>query len=136
MGSFSNFLEDEVLDHVFGKAAYTAPTTLYVGLWTTTLSDASTGATSGEPTGGSYARKSVANNLTNWPASSGGAKANGTAITFVTATGPWGTVTHFAILDAATNGNILGWAQLTASKVIGNGDTASFAIGDLDITLT
>lgn len=137
MGSFSDYLEKELLDHILGGADYARPATVYIGLWTTTLSDASTGGTSGEPTGGSYARKSVTNNATNWPAASGttATKSNGIAITFVTATGSWGTVTHFAILDAASAGHILGWGQLTASKAIGSGDTASFAIGDLDVTL-
>lgn len=135
MGSFSNDLEDKVLNHVLGGGDYSRPATVYIGLWTAALSDTSTGTSANEVSGGSYARKSVTNNSTNWPAASGGAKANGTAITFVTATASWGTVTHFAILDAATAGNILGWAQLTASKAIGNGDTASFAVGDLDVTL-
>ena len=137
MGSFSDYLEKEILDHVLGGADYSRPATVYVGLWTSALNDASTGSTANEVSGGSYARKSVTNNATNWPAASGttATKSNGTAITFVTATASWGTVTHFAILDAATNGNILGWAQLTASKAIGDGDTASFAIGDLDVTL-
>ena len=135
MGSFSNFLENEVLDHLFGKATYTAPATLYVGLWKAALSDSSSGSTANEVSGGSYVRKAVTNNNTNWPTASGGAKANGTAITFVTATASWGTVTYFAILDAASAGNILGWGQLTVAKTIGSGDTASFAVGDLDITL-
>jgi hypothetical protein len=34
--SFSNYLETKVLDHVFGATAYTAPATLYVGLYTAT----------------------------------------------------------------------------------------------------
>ena len=137
MGSFSDYLEKELLDHILGNAAYSAPATVYIGLWTSTLTDASTGSTGTEVSGGSYARKSVTNNSTNWPAASGttATKSNGTAITFVTATASWGTVTHFAILDAATTGQILGWGQLTASKTIASGDTASFAIGDLDVTL-
>ena len=135
MGSFSNDLEDKVLDHILGGGDYSRPATVYIGLWTAALDDTSTGSTANEVSGGSYVRKSVTNNATNWPAASGGAKANGAAITFVTATGDWGTVTYFAILDAASAGNILGWGALTQSKTIGNGDTASFAIGDLDVTL-
>lgn len=135
MGSFSNYLEDEVLDHILGGGDYARPATVYIGLWTAALDDASTGSTANEVSGVSYVRKSVTNNVTNWPAASGGAKANGTAITFATAGGDWGTVTYFAILDASTAGNILGWGALTQSKTIGNGDTASFAIGDLDVTL-
>ena len=131
-GSFSNFLELELLDHVFGNAAYSAPATLYVALFTATPSDSGGGT---EVSGGSYARKDVTNNATNFPAAAAGAKANGTAITFVTATASWGVVTQFGIFDAVTAGNLLAWGDLTASKTVDSGDTVSFAVGDLDITL-
>lgn len=136
-GSFSDFLENELLDHVFGNAAYTAPATLYIGLYTVAPTDSSTGSSGGtEVTGGSYARVSVTNNATNFPAASAGAKANGTAVTFPQATANWGNVVAFGIFDASTNGNLLAWADLTAAKDVDNGDTASFAVGDIDITLT
>ena len=134
MGSFTDFLELELLDHVFGAAAYTAPATLYVALSTTTITDA--GGNMTEPSGNAYARVAVTNNATNWPAAAAGAKANGTAITFPTATGSWGTIIDFAIMDAATAGNMLGYGTLTTAKAVTTGDTPSFAIGDLDITLT
>jgi hypothetical protein len=130
-GSKSNFLELELLDHVLGNAAYTAPGTVYVALYTAAPSDAGGGT---EVSGTSYARVAVTNNSTNWPAASGGAKANGTEITFAEAGGDWGTVVAFAILDALTAGNFLYWADLTASKTINSGDTAKFAVGDLDVT--
>jgi len=130
-GSKSDYLENELLDHVLGNSAYTAPATVYVALYTVAPSDAGGGT---EVTGGSYARVAVTNNATNWPAASGGAKSNGTAITFPTATADWGTVVAMAILDAATAGNFLYWADLTASKTVNNGDTASFAVGELDVT--
>jgi hypothetical protein len=134
MGSKSDYLENALLDHVLGGGDFTRPATVYVGLWTAALDDTSDGDTLGEVSGGSYARVAVTNNATNFPAAAGGAKSNGTAITFPQATGDWGTATHFAILDAATSGNILYWGALTNSKTIETGDTAEFAIGDLDIT--
>lgn len=136
-GSFSDYLEDELLDHVFSAATFTAPSTTYIGLWTSALTDASTGGTAGEVSGGSYARVNFANDATNWPAASGGAKSNGTAITFAQATADWGTVTHVAVLDTSTAaaGNILAWADLTVSKQVGTNDTAEFAVGDFDVTL-
>jgi len=45
MGSFSDFLENELLDHVFKTGAYTAPTNIYVALCTSTPDDADTGST-------------------------------------------------------------------------------------------
>ena len=132
-GSFSDFLELEVLDHVFGAAAYTAPVTLYVSLFTVAPTDAGGGT---EATGGSYARVAVTNNATNFPAASAGAKSNGTAITFPTATASWGSCVAMGVHDAASAGNLLAWADLAVSKTVGSGDTPSFAVGELDITLT
>lgn len=134
MGSFTDYLENRVLDHIFGATASTAPATLYVGLSTTTITDAGGNIT--EPSGNGYARVAVTNNSTNFPAASGGAKANGTAITFPQASGSWGTVIDFFISDASSAGNIYGYGTLTVSKAVTSGDTLSFAIGDLDITLT
>lgn len=130
-GSKSDFLENELLDHVLGNAAYSAPATVYIALYTVAPTDAGGGT---ECTGGSYARKAVTNNDTNWPAASSGAKANGTTITFATATANWGTVVAFSIMDAASAGNLLYWATLTANKDVDNGDTAEFAVGELDVT--
>lgn len=135
-GSLSDFLELELLDHVLGNAAYSAPATIYVGLWTSALTDASTGSTAGEVSGGSYARASVTNNATNWPAAAAGAKSNGTDITFPTATGSWGTVTHAGILDAATTGNMLFWFDLTTSKTVSSGDIVKFTASSIAVSLT
>lgn len=130
-GSKSDFLENEILDHVLGNAAYTAPGTVYIALFTVAPTDSGGGT---ECTGGSYARVTVTNNATNWPAASGGAKSNGTEIVFVEATASWGTVLAFGIFDAITAGNLLYWATLTVNKAIDTGDTAKFAVGDLDVT--
>jgi len=130
-GSKSDYLENKLLDHVLGGGDYTRPATVYVALFTVAPSDSGGGT---EVSGGSYARVAVTNNATNWPAASGGAKSNGTEITFAEATASWGTVVAFAIFDAATAGNMLYWATLTTSKAIDSGDTAKFAVGDLDVT--
>ena len=123
MAGFSDYLEDKVLDHVFGGTAYTAPSTLYVGLYTAAPSD----------TGGSYARKSMPAMTVS--GTSPTQATNGAAVEFVTATGSWGTVTHCGVFDAVSSGNLLGWAALTASKAVASGDVFRFDAGDLDITL-
>jgi len=138
VGSKSDYMENKVLD-IVGGVTFTAPATLYVALYTTICTDASTGTTPApgvEVTGGSYARQAVTNNATNFPAASGGSKANGTAITWGTApTANWGVVVGFAIVDAASAGNILYWGAISPSKTINNGDPApSFGIGALTIT--
>ncbi len=132
-GSLSDYAEKKVQDLILGGVAFAAPAT-HVALFTVAPSDTGGGT---EVTGGAYARVNVTNNLTNWPAATGAtaAKSNGTVVTFATATAAWGTVVAFAIMDATTAGNMLWWGDLTTSKVIASGDTASFAIGSLSTTL-
>ena len=130
-GSKSDYLENKILDHVLGGGDYTRPATVYVALYTVAPTDAGGGT---EVSGGSYARVAVTNNSTNWPAASSGSKSNGTAISFPAATANWGTVVAFGIFDAASGGNLLYWGTLSASKAVNNGETASFAAGQLTIS--
>jgi hypothetical protein len=130
MGSFSDYWENEILDHIFGKGSYTPPT-IYVGLSTADPLDNGSGLA--EPTGNGYAR--VQTTAADWNAAAGGALDNVNDITFPQATGSWGTITHFALFDTASGGNILAHGALSASKTIGSGDTAKFAAGDLDVSL-
>lgn len=129
MAGYSDYTENKLLDHSTGKTSFTMPS-VWVGLYTATPSDAGGGT---EVSGGSYARKSTAG--ADWAAASAGSTSNAAAITFVTPSGSWGTVTHFALFDAATVGNMLMWNVLTASQAIGTGNTVSFAIGALVLTL-
>lgn len=138
-GSFSDYLEKKLLDHVLGNTAYSAPATVYVALFTdsntATQRDAGTVT---EVSGGSYARASVTNNTTNFPNASGttATKNNGAAVTFAAPTANWGTVNAMGIYDALTTGNLLLWADLTTPRTINNGDGApSFAINALTVTL-
>lgn len=128
MGSFSDYLENKVLDHVFKNTVMSQPTNLYVALYTAAPSDAGGGT---ECSGGAYARV----NCNGWNVASGGALDNTSAITYAQATAAWGTVTHFSVYDALTAGNMIVWGSLTTSKSIGIGDTAQFAAGELDVTL-
>ena len=124
--SFTNFLETEILDHVFAGAAYTAPSTLYLGLFTGAPGEAGGGT---ELSGSAYVRKAIAFTT------SGDTTSNNAAVEFPTATGSWGTVTHVGVFDASTSGNLMVYATLTASKTIASGDVFRVPSGDLDITL-
>lgn len=131
MAGKSDYLENAILDHVLGGSDYTRPATVYLALFTAAPTDAGGGT---EVTGGSYARKSVTNNSTNFPAASSGVKNLHVAQSFTAASASWGTVTHFGIFDASTSGNLLYWGALTASKTVDSGDTVTFAIDALSIT--
>ena len=124
--SFSDYLETEILDHVFAGNAYSAPATIYIGLHTSNPDEDDSGT---EVSGGSYARQSMAFSV------SGNTASNSAAVEFPTATASWGTVSHVGLYDASTAGNLLAYAALTASKTIDSGDVFRVPSGDLDITL-
>ena len=126
--SFSNFLETEILDHVFGAAAYTAPGTMYLALYTSAPGEAG-GGTEVSASGTAYARQSVAFTV------SGNTASNTGAVEYPTATAAFGTVTHVGVMDASTSGNLMAYAALASSKTISTGDVFRVPAGDLDITL-
>lgn len=134
-GGKSNYLENKVLDHVLGGSDYTRPGTVYVGLFRVTPSDSGGGT---EITGGSYARVTVTNNSTNFPAAVSGSKSNGTAITFPQATADWAadpnTVLAFGVFDNLTSGNLLYWGPISPAREVLTDDTPAFAAGDLVFT--
>jgi len=132
MGSFSDYLENELLDHIFKTGAVYAPeTNLYIALCTSTPLDANTTAPAGELSGGGYLRIKC----NTWDLAAAGATENTQTVTFPQATADLGTVTHFAICNKTTVGAMLAWGALSSPRVISSGDTASFATGDLDVTL-
>jgi len=126
MSAMSDYLENEILDHILGTGAYTMPSTVYVGLSTGSFNDDNSGT---ELTGNGYARESIA-----FSAASSGTASNSGAVEVSAATGSWGTVSHFGLFDASSSGNLLIHGALTASKVIETGDILKIAVGDMDIT--
>ena len=138
MSAASNYLEQKILDHVlrYASAPYTAPTTLYIGLFKNTSGNAATNLEAGtltdEVSGGSYARKTVTFGAAN---ATTGVIATNATVTFDEASATWGTITHVAIMDALTSGNVLFWGAVTTSKLIEAGDTFQITSGSLTITL-
>jgi hypothetical protein len=138
MTAISNYLEDKWLRMLALKAAFTAPDT-YVSLHTADPTDAAGGA---EVSGGSYARVQMKQDSATspyWtnPADDSGPQEihNSGALTFPTATASWGTVTHFGVWDAVSGGNLLYKGALTVAKTVTNGDTVSYATGNLKLKL-
>lgn len=124
----SNYLENALINGTLRATTYTAPTTVYLALYTSDPTDADTGT---EVSGGSYARQSIT-----FGAPSNGVTTNSADITFPTATGSWGTVGWIGIRDASTAGNLLYHSPLDASKTIGTGDIFKIGAGNLSVTLS
>lgn len=138
--AMSDYLENEILDHILGGAggAWTAPTTAYAALFTSTatLSEIELGTLTNEVANASaYARTAI----TYATAASGGTISNSVDCTFPTASGGnWGTVRFAAIMDGSVQGagNVLVYGQLTADKIVNDGDTFKFNLGDFDVTIS
>lgn len=128
-GVISDYLENKILDHTLRNTAYTSPgTSIYIALFTDAAvqDDANSGI---EVTGGDYARVQVSA----WNAPTSGSSANTGDITFATASANWGNIRYIGIMDAATDGNLLFWGQLTEDKDVTDGDTFSISAGDIDL---
>lgn len=145
-GNLSKTAEKYILEHSVGKATWTKPTSVYVGLFTTLPQDnavevSPSSSYTGELTLGSgskgYTRAEAA------PAKWGTAQVTGTAmtisntdaITFPTATESWGSVVGVGIFNAATGGELIWLGPLTSSKTVAAQDTFQFGIGALSLSL-
>jgi hypothetical protein len=127
MAALSDYAENKLLDHLLGTTSFTMPAQVYLALFTTATTDAGGGT---EVSGGAYARQAV-----DFDAASGGATDLTADATFPQATANWGTITHVALFDAASGGNMLMHGALTASKQIDSGDTFRVPAADLDVSL-
>lgn len=133
----SNYLETLLLNSILRGGTWPSWTSgsHYVALFTAAPNDAGGGT---EVSGTGYARVAVARGTGSWtaPADASGAQEveNEDPIAFPESEGSWGTVTHFALFDAATDGNMLYHGELSASRVVdGAGITVSFASGALKV---
>jgi hypothetical protein len=126
MAEMSNYLENALINGTLRATTYTAPTTVYVALYTSDPTDADTGT---EVSGTNYARQSVT-----FGSPSNGASTNSAAVEFPQAGSSWGTVAYIGIRDASTAGNLLFHSPLDASKTIATGDVFRIATGSLSVT--
>ena len=130
-GALSDFLVDKILNQMLSGVAYTWPTILYLELYTVTP----TSAGGGTPvTGGSYARKAVTANATNFPTTSTQISTLNVLQDFVTATAAWGDVVAVGLFDDPTAGNFLAWDDF-ASTTIADTNTARIAVAGLTVAL-
>lgn len=131
MSSATNYLENKLIDFLLRGQAFVPPANLYLALFTAAPSDAGGGT---EVSGTGYARVAIPCALATWSGTqgqgtivassgTGGTSYNNQAVTFGEPGGAWGTVTHFAIMDADTSGNMWYWNSLASEKTItaGNG---------------
>ena len=125
--SLTNAFETSTLQYLFTTDSVTRPTAWYLGLFTSDPTE--TGSAGTEVSGGGYVRKAVTFTV------SGNLATNSAAIEWDAATASFGTVTHIAVMDASTGGNMIASNSLTTAKAVATDDIIRVPAGDLDITL-
>ena len=161
MSAASNYLEDKLLDHTLRgtSAPYTAPNPAYVALFADSGAAASgalesgTNSTSGVGNWGyyevlttgstNYARQSISFGAAGQAGGNavGTIKTNATVSFYVagadyeTAGTTGNVITHIAIMDQSTGGNVLFYGALTTAKTVSNGDQFTISSGNLSISL-
>lgn len=120
-----------VAGNVFGsKKSPTIPEKYYLGLSSTAPSSDGNGVT--EPSSGAgYARVE----LTSLSTPVEGVVTNSSAIDFAESTAEWGTMTHFVIYDAPSDGNLLMYGELSASRRVEAATIMTIKIGSLNLSV-
>lgn len=120
--SISNYAELKILDHTTGRAAWTAPTGVYVKLHTADPGEDGTTAAATEAT-----RKVIT-----FSAAASGSIASSATISW-TSVAATETYSHWSLWDASTAGNCLWTGALSSSASVTAGDT--FQITSLTLSL-
>ena len=132
MAGISRVVRQSILDNFFSIASWTAPTAIYVALYSAAPSAVGGGT---ELSGDGYARANHAawNNAT---AAEPSVVTNDGAIEFATASADWLTVTAVGLFDTVTSTGqtFLGYASITA-KLVQSGDIARIADTKLEMKL-
>jgi len=130
MAAFSNYMEDKIVEHFLRNNPTSSPTTVYLALFESDPGEDNSGT---ETAFSGYSRQS-----SEWTAiDAGGQTANTNTITFP----PNGNasaavaITHAALYDAATNGNLLLKGTLATPKTLQTGDVLAFGVNALTLTL-
>ena len=126
MAQMSDYLEDQLMGHVFKNTTFPTPGSVYVALYSVDPTDADNGT---ELTGGGYARKEIT-----FGAVSNGTASNSADVLFDTATIDWTTVSHVGIRDALTAGNLLMHKILVTPVTVTSGNNFRITTGDFEIT--
>jgi len=142
-GSTTDVWEKKILDLIFRNTSASATTpggldsaSMWLALFTVNPTDSTTGT---EVSGGSYARVAVDRTGTGFAAATGTTATTvpNATVTFAQATADWGAITGFGwckSLAGSLSTDLVFWGDVTVTKSVLNGDTASFAAATLTTT--
>lgn len=127
MSQATDYLENALIDHVFGGSTYSAPSNIYLGLFTAIPGDDASGA---EVSAGNYARQEIT-----FGSASNGASTSTNEITYTVSGANYGTVTHFGLFDASTSGNLLAYGNVSQPQNLTVGSEMTIPVGAVTIRL-
>ena len=127
---FSNYLANATINATTRGVPYAPPVKVYVSLYTTDPTKDDTGSeVSGS--GGTYSREELKLGMP-----FDGVSTNENLMQWNTATTDWGVITHVAIHDSETGGNMLYYTPLEVPKNIEIGDQFQITVSNLKLTLS
>lgn len=124
--SASNYLEDALLNATLGNVSYTTPATVYTALYSVAPTDSTAGT---ELSGSGYSRQATAFSVTS------GVATNSANVTFGPASATWSPAVAWSVTDSASGGNILYYGNLNTTQVVLNGNSLTFGIGNVSVTM-
>lgn len=136
MSAASNYTENNVINALLRGVAFPLPSKTYLSLHTANPGESGGNevSTANWP---SYVRKDAANGdaiETGWNTPSDGVTTNAQQILYPSHNGVSAiTITHWAIYDAATGGNMLAYAPLNTPRTLQPGDVFVFDAGALTV---
>lgn len=125
--NMSTYLADKLLRHALMRDYYNPPATLYLALFTTPVGIDGSGD---EVTGGSYARVAIP-----FGSVETGVAQNSTSVSIAAATADWGRVTHWAVYDALTGGNLMVFGELNVTREGDTGNSFIAPIGNFKVSM-
>ncbi len=128
MAALSDYAENLLLNFILTGAG-SAPSNLYLGLYTTAPNDAGGGT---ELSGNGYSRQAITFNTAS---GTGGTTDNSNVTSFTASGGDFGNIVALGIFDAQTSGNLLWHGAIATNKTVYSGDSIQFAAGSIDLTI-
>lgn len=141
MSAASNYTEQNVINAAFRGVAYPVPTGTYVSLHTANPGEDGGSEVSTDDWPGYVRRK--AEGITGvigdgWDEPVDGLTRNSLQLSYPAMDGDEGTsvtVTHWAVYDAPTGGNMITYSSLQTPRTLQSGDVFVFAVGALTVTV-
>lgn len=134
--SATNYLHNAIMGQLLKGQPYSAPSSLWVALYTTVPALTGSGGVEVSTSGTAYGRVQITAG-SGWTGPSGTHQeySNTNDINYQVPTGNWGTITGIGLFDQENGGNPLWVGALASPKSVSNGDGApKFLAGQLKIS--